>query len=309
MLRKLGYIAVTSTLLLATGSCGRTAYYFRDLQIDSGLHLIRNDRITGYQHPTAGSYYWFMHTATELFLVDHFAITPDGHPKRLLSLVTDKNKVLLETRKSDQILDGPFGVVYVDRKCFYRPLSSGYRSSVSVGSHFKPPLDEVPAEVPGPPQGLPPLTSVALIRIFRSDSKFFLASANYEAGGRLGSVYFAEAAKGDAVPGRIENVTIYGLRRDTQRLKGFGIPEQLDIARYLQNRRIALAPTDLIQERNIIVTIYGYGEVFRLDELRDGIVARSRWLQPSATAEERVLNPKCDAGLRQQQAAGISTVQ
>jgi hypothetical protein len=52
---------------------------------------------------------------------------------------------------------------------------------------------------------------------------------------------------------------------------------------------------------------YVFGKFIRQDELRDGAIVASRWLQPSATEEEKeTLNPLCDARFRRQQT--VSTV-
>jgi hypothetical protein len=55
---------------------------------------------------------------------------------------------------------------------------------------------------------------------------------------------------------------------------------------------------------------YEFGKFIRQNELRDGVIVASHWLQPSETQEERSgLNTLCNARFRKQQAAGLPTVE
>jgi hypothetical protein len=54
---------------------------------------------------------------------------------------------------------------------------------------------------------------------------------------------------------------------------------------------------------------YGHNKLIRQDELTGGSMIRSRFLEPSVTEEENVLNPLCDSRFKQQHTLGLPTVQ
>jgi len=54
---------------------------------------------------------------------------------------------------------------------------------------------------------------------------------------------------------------------------------------------------------------YGYNKLIREDELTDGAMVRSRFLEQSVTEEENVLNPLCESRFKQQLTLGLPTVQ
>lgn len=118
-----------------------------------------------------------------------------------MHLDTDRSLFLDRTVKDDEILSGHYGAVYAVKTCFYnRPLQSGY-STVAVGSYLNELGHEIPIELPAPPRNLPPLTSVSLVRIFRTDPEYVIVSANYEPDGRLGSLHVDKTKGGDWVSG------------------------------------------------------------------------------------------------------------
>ena len=93
-------------------------------------------------------------------------------------------------------------------------------------------------------------------------------------------------------------------------LAKYGIPTHIDIQKYLLSRRVSLPDVALDQEKNVMNVFYGFGKFIRQEELKDGAIVTSRWLQPSVTEEEKAtLNPLCDARFRQQQTIGLPTVE
>jgi hypothetical protein len=255
--------------------------------------------------PIQGSYYFIMHTATGLTLVDDFGKKP-GAPQRtrFLYLEADQDQKLDRTVKNDEIAKGPFGTLYANKTCFYRrPLVDG--SSVSVGAYFNQLEHEVPLELPGPPETLPPLTSLSLVRIFRTEPAYIVVSANYESGGELGSLHVDKAVSGDWLSGSIFRHPDL----NDPLLKRYGIPTRIDVTGYLHSLRLLIPAVTLPQELTVLNRLYGYGKIIRVDKLRNGAIDSSRFLRPSVSEEERLLNSVCESRLRQQRSMGLPTVE
>jgi hypothetical protein len=318
--RRFGVAALVSGLLLVSTSCEPPPYCFKSLKIDSRLHLILEGDISlpGSQEPDAGSYYLPFGGAWGTS-VEHFEKKPGAVVReRQLYLETDQNQVLARTVKEDEILRGPFGSVNATKECFYtRPIQNG-GGSVSLEFNGNDLAHELPSEVSTPTEGLPALTSLSLVRIFRTSPEYVIVSANYERDGSLGSLDFGTAKDGNPVDGGGTSVYRTGDPQvdESQReelgpvLTKYGIPTHIDVQKYLRSRRMPLPAVALAQERNVMNEFYGFGKFIRQDELKDGAIVASRWLQPSVTAEERErLNSLCEARFRQQQAMGIPTVQ
>jgi hypothetical protein len=299
-----------------------TSRYFRELKIDSGLHLILTGGINlpNFQEPNVGSYYAPFHGAWTTS-VDHFERKAGAVAReRSLYLETGQDQVLDRTVKTDEILRGPFGTVDAVKECFYtRPIENGF-GSVSVEFNGNDKEHELPSVVPSPAEGLPPLTSLSLVRIFRTSLEYVIVSANYERDGSLGSLNFGSAK--DGRPGgtgqsgtaiyrtpdpQVNEIVRKGLDPE---LTKYGIPAHIDVQRYLLSRQMPLPAVALDQEKNVMNEFYGFGKFIRQDELKDGAIVASRWLQPSVTEEEKeTLNPLCDARFRQQQRIGLPTVE
>jgi hypothetical protein len=267
-----------------------------------------------------GSYYAPFHGAF-LTSVDHREKKPGAVAReRSLYLETDKDQVLDRTVKTDEILRGAFGAINAERECFYtRPIENVY-GSVSVEFNGNDVEHELPSEISSPPEGLPALTSFSLVRIFRTGPEYVIISANYEQDGSLGSRNFGSAKDGH--PGgtgpsgtaiyrtpdpQVNEIVRKGLDPE---LTKYGIPTHIDVQKYLLSRQMPLPAVALDQEKNVMNEFYGFGKFIRQDELKDGAIVASRWLQPSVTKEEKeTLNPLCDARFRQQQAIGLPTVE
>jgi hypothetical protein len=54
---------------------------------------------------------------------------------------------------------------------------------------------------------------------------------------------------------------------------------------------------------------YGHNKLIRQDDLKDGAIISSRFLQPSVTDEENVLDSLCESRFQQQQTLGLPTVE
>jgi hypothetical protein len=321
--KRFGLTALIPSLLSLGAQCqSPIPSYFRELKIDSGLHLVLTGGINlpNFQEPDAGSYYAPFYGAYTTS-VDHREKKPGSVAReRTLFLETGQDRVLDRTVKTDEILRGPFGTVNAVRVCFYtRPIENG-PGSVSVEFNYNDPAHELPPEVSSLAEGLPALTSVSLVRIFRTSPEYVIVSANYERDGSLGSVNFGAAKNGHADQTTPSWTSIYRTPdpqvNDLQRkelapfLTKYGIPAHIDVEKYLASRQMPLPAVAFDQERNVMNEFYGFGKFIRQDELKDGALVASRWLQPSVTAEEKeTLNPLCDARFRQQQAIGLPTVE
>lgn len=322
-MKRFGLAALIPGLLLLDAGCqSPSPSYFRELKIDSGLHLVLTGGIDlpNFREPDVGSYYAPFYGAY-VTSVDHREKKPGTAAReRSLYLETGHDQVLDRTVKTDEILSGPFGTIDAVKECFYtRPIRNGF-GSVSVEFNGNDTEHELPSEVRIPTEGLPALTSFSLVRIFRANPEYVIVSANYERDGSLGSLNFGTAKNGNPVRTDPIGTWIYRTPdpqvNETARkeivplLTKYGIPTHIDVEKYLRSRRMALPAVALDQEKNVMNEFYGFGKLIRQDELRDGAIVASRWLQPSVTEEEKeTLNPLCDARFRQQQAIGLPTVE
>jgi hypothetical protein len=311
---RLGAVLVISTLLLVSVGCKPLSEYSSKLEIGSDLRLMPSHLLSG--EPSTGTFYVFAYLGTGLTSVDHFQKKQEAEtPVRLLYLETDRNQVLDRTVKSFQILKGRFGTVYAEKTCFYtRPVESNY-SYVSVHSYFNHPIVEVPTELSSLPDDLPPLTSLSLVRIFHAFPEFLIVAANYESNGELGSLHVDGAKDGDwlhtsLVPAAQDGfVRRIPKDRSSDALKKYGIPTHIDVQGYHRSHRIPIQTVSLPQEMTVLNQHYGHNRLIRQDELKDGTVISSRFLQPSATDEENSLNPRCESRFQQQQNLGLPTVE
>ncbi len=293
-----------SIFVLANTSCGPRLYYVEHLEIDSTLH-VHPIGTRSIPEPAQGSYYFFFHGAN-LISVDHFAKKSLSERRdRLLYLEADLDSLLDRSVKQDEIMKGPYGTLYATKTCFYnRPIEGG-ASAVSIGSYSNDLGHEVPVELTAAPNNLPPLTSVSVVRIFRASPEYIIASANYEPDGNLGSLHVDKTAGGDWVSGSAS----VNLGLEQTLLATYGVSRRIDFQQYLSSRRLALSPAALPDVANLLIRFYGYGKMIRQDNLNHGVVIGSRFLQPSITPEEKILDPVCEAHFRQLAAAKLRTVE
>ncbi|MGI4826619.1 MAG: hypothetical protein ACRYFU_00250 [Janthinobacterium lividum] len=271
------------------------------------------------QRPQSGSYYAPFYGASGTS-IDHLEKRAESvSPERALYLETNRDQVLDFTSKEDEVLSGPFGSLNAKRECFYtRPIESTF-GSVSIEFNGNDMQHEVPLVISGPPQGLPALTSLSLVRIFHTGADYVIITANYEPDGRLGSLDYGSARNGHPSPGpsgtatyRTSDPVVDEILRSqlAPDLERYGIPVSIAVKKYLQSRTMPLPASSLQQYRNVLHAFYGFGKFIRQDELRDGIIVTSRWLQPSQTKEEKdTLNILCDERFRKQQTLGLPTVE
>ncbi len=266
------------------------------------------------QEPDAGSYYAPFYGAF-VTSVDHREKKPGFVAReRSLYLETGQDQVLDRTVKTDEILRGPFGSVNAVKECFYtRPIENG-PGFVAVEFNSNDVEHEVPSEITSSPKDLPALTSLSLVRIFRTNPEYVIVSASYERDGGLGSLNFGAAKNGHPDQTVRSWTAVYRssdpLPELGPLLTKYGIPTHIDVERYLLSRNMPLPAVALDQEKNVMNEFYGFGKLIRQDELKDGAIVASRWLQPSVTEEEKeALNRLCDARFRQQQASGFPTVE
>jgi hypothetical protein len=243
-----------------------------------------------------------------LTTVDHIETRPSGR-ERLFYLEAGRNQALDRTVKMEKMLTGGYGTVYSVKTCFYAsPLARGH-NSVSVGANNNG-IDEVPAEIAREPEALPPLTSVSLIRIFRTAPEYVVITGNYEPDGKLGSLNISGSKGGDRIPAFDGGEFVFpGLTAQPARLaKQYGIPAHIDVQGYLHSYRLTLPEVDVPQDIAAVDLHYGYDKVIRQDTLSDGAISSTRFLVPSVTSEEQILDPLCESRFRQQHAEGLPTV-
>ncbi len=196
--------------------------------------------------------------------------------------------------------------MYAEKTCFYdRPLESSH-NTVSVRADRNELGHEVPVALNVQPESLPPLTSMSLVRIFRTDPEYVIVSGNYEQDGRLGSLRVDQMKGGNWVSG--VSLTRLAPEHALATAK-YGIPGRIEIQQYLRSGRFTLPPIAFPDVIDLLIQFYGYGRMIRRDELHYGGAVLSRFLRPSITEEEQISNSVCESRFRQQEAAELSTVQ
>lgn len=284
-------------------------YFVRELHVDASQHLIPNGSRSLIE-PVEGSYYSVDHTGTGFTSVAHIKRTPGAAQAEVLFyLETNKDQVLDRTVKDDEILTGPFGIVYVKKTCFFnRPVESNYNSvTVMVESNQNLGKPEIPVQLSNAPQAIPPLTSLSLVRIFQNDSEYDVVSANYEPSGALGSLDVGKTKGGDVVPGSAS--TSFQIDSNNPLLEKYGISLRIDVQEYLRSGRLPIRDTALHHEMTFLNQHFGFNKLIRQDQLKDGAVVSSRYLQPLVTEEEQTLDSECDSRFREQRSKGLPTVE
>jgi hypothetical protein len=120
-------IFLTAVALLLP-SIGRSqeplGYFVKELRVDGSQHLVPSSS-RSLVEPVEGTFYSVAHTGTGLTIVSHMEKKPGAtQAERLLYLETNTNQVLDRIVKEDEILTGPFGTVYVEKRpCAFVMLS------------------------------------------------------------------------------------------------------------------------------------------------------------------------------------------
>jgi hypothetical protein len=303
--------ALACVILLASRLTRRTlaaafSPFFLEVQIDDHRRLTPQSPVL--TEPTKGSYYTeFM--GASVYSMDHLKRTGATTRRRMLVLDAETDWSLTQTEKEDELLRGDFGVVTLQKQCFFRGPSSGYPNEIAVIPYYiDPQLSEVPDEIPAIPDPKTSPTSAALVRIFRSSSGHIIATGNYEANGELGSYATGKGEDGDTGPVMIAAGEWSRSPAGKADIKAYGLMTSVNLNEYLNSRKLSLPKVDLPEQTTVVVLVYGDGEFLRVDELKDGSVTSTRFLKPSSTPEEQVLKPTCEAGFEHQRIAGVPTV-
>jgi hypothetical protein len=299
-------VSLAAALCVACGPSQYTNYFVPNLQIDSQQRLIPVGP-QSLQHPGTDSYYMFFHGAF-VTSVDHFARRKGTTEFRRLFYLESDNKQgdrLESTVKTEDLVTGSVVAIVSRKTCFYNRPVDTYRPSVQVlMQSMHPDIEEIPDQVP-PPESPGELTSAAIVRWRGTSPQYAIAIGNYESNGTLGSIDQGITVNGDVQPGSSYGVPdapeLEKARRD------FSLPLQFDLESYLHARKLSPSTSDL-GEQTIVILTYGYGKLFRQDNLENGMVVSSRFLKPGITQEEGVLGPQCDQQLHEQKAAGKWTV-
>ena len=300
-------IAALSLLSLLSSCGGPTLFYFLDLRIDPGLTLRpAGPRFNATSEPHLPSYYSFFRGAN-LISVDHRTRHAGAdRTEDALYLETNLQQRLDRTVKTENILQGPFGTVYSTRTCFYNRDANSL-SSLAVAA-WASNGGELPSASPQPPFPLPPPSSLHLVRILRLGPEPPVVVGNYEATGKLSGINMSGTKHGEWALTQDGGDFIIQAPADP-RIARYGLPPTFDIAQYRLHPRLALAPTAFPDELIVLNQHFGFGQLIQQDTLANGSAVSTRFLAPSLTPEEKILNPLCDAAFQHQQATGLRTVQ
>ncbi len=282
-------------------ACGLTNYNVTRMTIDENQHLIPVGS-QSLDEPSSGPFYFFFHTGRGSTTVAHLEKRSASTPELLLYLETDREQRLDRTVKSDLLLVGDFGTIFVKRTCIYNHPFRSYPNSVSVQffSNGYPSGYENPTELSGSPKMLPPLTSVSIIRVLHLGAGYLMVKAEYEANGEFRTINGAVADGKADPPGA--NITSYPADLSKE-LGKYGMPAHLNVTK----GALALPNSPKEEETFLFVRFYDFGKLIQREQYRGGILLSSKWLQPSVTEEERTIGPECDARFRQQLSLGLPT--
>jgi hypothetical protein len=303
------FCAALSVVFAPSFACGpEIGYIVPGMEVDAQQHLIPVGP-KSLQPPRTGSFYSFDHTATQLTIVDHWEWqTGASNVRRLLYLEANRG-VLERTVKDDEIVAGPFGALVTEKTCFYNHPVDTYRSSLKILVQSLTP--EIGREIPEPisavPENIPSLTSVSIVRIFRSAPQFIFASGNYEANGTIGSIQSGEVMNGEVQNG--SSVMMPGASQFNAIRQASGLPSRIDVENYLRRKHLPLPEISNPEDRTVVVLVYGFGELIRQGSLDRDAVISVRYFKPVMTEEERGVGPECVKRLRQQESTGKPTVE
>ncbi|HWY67798.1 MAG TPA: hypothetical protein VNX88_03985 [Terriglobales bacterium] len=299
-------VSIALIWLAALTSCQtRTgAHFFPGMQFDRDGRLIPVGSESLFE-PVSGSYYLFFYGAN-LTSVDHMERNHgDSDAHRSLYLETKRDGRLDRTVKSDLLLTGDFGTVYVEKTCFYnRPVESNY-SSVAI-AFFSNGYDsglETPAVLADAPRALPPVSSISLIRLIRNKADYVLVAADYESTGELRGLHLAKANGGKIST----NGSSVGSGFRHTALDEYGIPFTLKVDADISSHPLRLPMPRVSEESTWFIQFFDFGKLIQQQKLRAGVPVSSRWLRPSVTKEEQIIGPECDSRLRQQKSMGLPT--
>jgi hypothetical protein len=284
-------------------------YYFRELRFDAEGHFIRLQRLPA--KPATGPYYLFS-SGVYIDIVMHFANVADQPSRLVLHLSTDQDRKLFETTRFEPIASGPFGRIFLTKKCFYKRPPSGYLNALGVDNNLDRSNDySSPVLLPALPAGHPRITEVTLIRIYQLSPGYLMAAATYEATGELGSVSKSRVKPGGGyISGETDNSGLPGMQvalHLQQQAGALGLPQELAAADYLKLHRVTLSAAANPEVQSMVVLRYGFDDLLQVDTLRDNKPISSSYLMPQITPEDLSLNQRCNSALEHQLASGQRT--
>lgn len=181
----------------------------------------------------------------------------------------DTNHRLVYRSKQLRLLSGPYGTVYGLVRYYYaerygknsletRSWFNGIRQVLPVVSDRVDDIEKMP------------LSAVSVVRVFRAEPEFLIASSNYSSDGHLYALHVYGAKDGECVhsselPRRYDKEFIHDTRigDDKKTREYFGIPGRFPIAAFLDESSAPFAQVELDSVLDVVNLHYDESRVVR----------------------------------------------
>jgi hypothetical protein len=296
------------TLPLLVGGCRTqpSGGTFHRLSFDRERHFIMAESLS--KLPLSGSYYSYIR-GSFIDMVTHFQKGEASPAQIALLLNTGNDRKLLQTLRRERVLRGPYGIVSLEKTCFFVPPQSGYNSYLDVSSYMDARYDDdVPAltlkEIPQASL----LTSVSLIKIFVDGPDYVVASGNYEAAGQLGSQNLIRVKPGGALISGQSQMIAGSKRYGLPDMSAYGMPDHLTLTEPLNRKQIGPQSPTANEVSISVVLRYDFDRYLRVDTFRRTEHADPIIVAPVVLPEDKGLNEECDENLGRQAERGTTVV-
>lgn len=257
--------------------------------------------------PVVGDYFLPFQAGNGDFIISHLS-RRDAHSSliRYTYLVSSANHNLGHFVKTREVLKGAFGAVLAIKSCFYLPPAQAAQRPNHFDVQPYAELAEPPAIHSEQPAGVADtLFYLSVIRVFRAPPEYVIVTAVYSTDGRLRSVYLNGSHGGDWVhandlTGFEKDAISLGKARAPETLRHYGLPDRIDLNRYLHKFDFPLAPTALESVTDAVNLHFNFGDWTRQDEFAPDGSHQTRFLAYVQTAEDRILDPICNQRFAQQ---------
>jgi hypothetical protein len=198
---------------------------------------------------------------------------------RYNSFHVDGEDRLITRSKYQELLSGPYGIVYAETTYHYADDYKGDNWTTSFETAlYLADLPHEPAQIIDslPSTGRLDITALSVIRVFRTDQEYVVASANYAPDGHLESISVSASKDGKwlgnrfTLPGtpRIGAGTLIGDHPSTR--IAFGLPREFRLAAYLTKAVPLFGPAILPSTIDVVNLHYNRNRWVRQDSFENG---------------------------------------
>lgn len=267
------FLLLTSAVVLVATSC-RGGYWtvsghYRTVELDPVSLELRVSGGLGSKSPGYRTFVRFTDTSGRHTVSDCEPYRRDEAQVCYNQFLLDANHRLIYRTKHLRLLSGPYGTVYGIVRHYYAERYG--KNSLQTRSWLKD-LRQVPPVVSRQVEGIEkmPLSAVSVVRIFRAEPEFLIASSNYSSDGHLYALHVYGAKDGEWVhsselPRRYRREFILDTRigDDKKTREYFGILGSFPVAAYLAENSEPFAEAELHSVLDVVNLHYDESRVVR----------------------------------------------